>query len=502
MNDLPNLPGIRRSPSRIVMKAREELRRAETRQSFEDGTFASNEDDGSLASYFENTSKIHEMSRSLSSFPSTAGSFNDISGRYSLRSQQQDRLNKTMSLPFSTLDNAPAFVVNTSERACKFLAYFTETIPENLNEGSRARKVEISFYLEDNTIEIVEPRERNSGLVQGKVLKRHQIAKSRSNPSEIYSLYDFYAGAVLSIYERDYTVIDCDSWTKRYLEELGVTFGEPLPLPSNYFDPKSRGSGRNSRSSTAEVDPTELHNSKKITGFHQYGRQVLRFYGVWDSQGDLFGDEIQVRLHYILADDTIEILPTFARNCGRDKVPMLLKRTKVMKMASIGEEDSMFSRPSTTTLTEGSFNGTNVPSPEKKVPLRPYHWSDLHIGDLIPVAAMNVLLIDADGFTREFYAKKQMPLGDPIVLPKKEYQKQEVTIPPHTGFGSEIDSLTSCKGSLIPMPPHKDGAKQKMYQGMVLRYLATLESNKAADQSRTFIVMIHLEDDTDRKSVV
>ena len=56
--------------------------------------------------------------------------------------------------------------------------------------------------------------------------------------------------------------------------------------------------------------------------------------------------------------------------------------------------------------------------------------------------------------------------------------------------------MTSCKGSLIPLPPHKDGAKLKTYQGMILRYLATLDSNKPADQSRTFIIQVHLEDDT------
>jgi hypothetical protein len=116
----------------------------------------------------------------------------------------------------------------------------------------------------------------------------------------------------------------------------------------------------------------------------------------------------------------------------------------------------------------------------KLVPSRAYHWTDLKIGELIPVAAMNVLLIDADGFTREFYRSKNMELGERIMRAKKVYHKHEVPIPPHTGFGSEIDSLTSCKGSLIPLPPHKDGAKLKMFQGMILRYLATLESTKVS----------------------
>jgi hypothetical protein len=47
----------------------------------------------------------------------------------------------------------------------------------------------------------------------------------------------------------------------------------------------------------------------------------------------LFGEEIDVRLHYILADDTIEVLPNYVRNCGRDKVKLLLRRTKVTKVS-------------------------------------------------------------------------------------------------------------------------------------------------------------------------
>lgn len=494
MNDLPNLPGIRRAPSRIVLKAREELRLAETRgsrASFQEEPAGFGEDDDSFTSYFDQSSKFQDMTKSISAFPSSASSFNDINGRYGLKSQQKDRLSKSRSLPFCSLDSAPPFVVNSTESVCHFLAYFTESIPENLSEPVRSRKVEILFYMEDNTLEIIEPREHNSGLTQGRVLKRHQVMKSRSSPSDIYLLSDFKAGAEISIYDRVYTVMSCDNATKRYLEDIGEPFGEFISLPSTYYNPKTRSRGKapSAAISTADLDPADLHSSKKITGFHQYGRQVLRFYGVWDSKDILFGDELQVRLHYILADDTIEILPVYSRNSGRDRVQMLLKRTKVMKhgdnnsLLDSSMSMSQLSRPGSS-FTEGGFDnedgmsvsGTILGKPQ--APTRAYHWTDLHIGDHIPVAAMNVLLIDADGFTRDFYANKGYALGSPIVLPTREYMKFEVAIPPHTGFGSEIDSLTSCKGSLIPMPPHKDGAKLKQFQGMVLRYLATLAGNK------------------------
>lgn len=498
LNELPNLPGLRRTPSRIVMKAREELRQATRGSELEEKSLGE-EEEMSFTSYFGDSSRLLDMSKSLSAFPSNAGSMNDISGRYSLRSQQEARLSKSLSLPFTNLDYAPPFVVNQTERVCRFLAYFSEAIPENLIETMRSRKVEIKFYTEDDTIEIIEPKERNSGLVQGKVLKRHQIAKPR-NPEDtldgsIFLLEDFQSGAVVEMYNRQYTVIDCDLATRRYMEDLGIDFGESLSMPSNYTPDTTRGATARSsvsRGSTLSrsTNPSGLHSNPKITGFHQYGRTVLRFFGVWDSSGDLFGDELTVRLHYILADDTIEILPTYERNCGRDKLQMLLKRTKVMKRGIA--DDASYSQMSFNSLGLSSASGSN----SKQAPLRPYHWTDLHIGDTIPVAAMTVLLTDADQFTRDFYAGRNMPLGPAIVREKKVYPKFEVAIPPHNGFGSEIDSLTSCKGSLMPLPPHKDGAKLKAFQGMILRYQATLDNPKASDRSRSFIIQVHLEDDT------
>jgi hypothetical protein len=50
------------------------------------------------------------------------------------------------------------------------------------------------------------------------------------------------------------------------------------------------------------------------------------------------------------------------------------------------------------------------------------------------VAALNITIIDADKFTRDFYAAKNMPLDEPIYLPEPEYPTLNVTIPPHNGY--------------------------------------------------------------------
>jgi hypothetical protein len=109
---------------------------------------------------------------------------------------------------------------------------------------------------------------------------------------------------------------------------------------------------------------------------------------------------------------------------------------------------------------------------------------------------MNILLVDADAFTRHFYDSQHITLHAPIDLEVPVYPRIKSEIPPYNGFGSEEDSLQTCKPSLIPTAPMKDGMKMNLYQGMILRYKAKLFEPREADKSREFIIQIHLEDDT------
>lgn len=53
-------------------------------------------------------------------------------------------------------------------KVLKFNAFYKEgTIFDNPNEFYRIRKLLIHFYLEDNTIEIINPKQENSGIVGG-----------------------------------------------------------------------------------------------------------------------------------------------------------------------------------------------------------------------------------------------------------------------------------------------------------------------------------------------
>ena len=342
MDQLPNLPGVRRDVSSLNPKLYREFKASrQAAEGSQDGTSRAQtpavEAENSLASYFENPERFSEFNKSLNFYPSEGKQYNDIDGRYSLRSQQQDRLSHSRSLPYCSLENAPRFVVNDT-RTFKFFAYFEEEAPENLLETKRARNVEICVGLSDSTLEIVEPAVLNSGLSQGKVLKKHQVPKPAANgyterggplasgeikQTALYTVTDFYAGAQLNIYNRIYHVYDANQATKDYLESIGRPFGDARPTSSYYWDPKLRPGNLRSKKIA--------HKTLKNLGFYEYERKVLRFFGCWDGSEQLFGDEQNVRVHYSLADNKIEVLPVSVRNSGRDKLSRLLKRTTIMK---------------------------------------------------------------------------------------------------------------------------------------------------------------------------
>ena len=62
--------------------------------------------------------------------------------------------------------NLPTWVAY-DKHVLAFDAYFQEPVVEKREEQFRVRKCKLYFYLEDDTIQIVEARYRNSGMAQG-----------------------------------------------------------------------------------------------------------------------------------------------------------------------------------------------------------------------------------------------------------------------------------------------------------------------------------------------
>ena len=66
----------------------------------------------------------------------------------------------------------------------RFEAFFKEPVHESAAENFRIRKCVVLYYLEDDSMQVSEPKVENSGIPQGVFIKRHRIPK----PDEAYAV--------------------------------------------------------------------------------------------------------------------------------------------------------------------------------------------------------------------------------------------------------------------------------------------------------------------------
>ena len=104
-----------------------------------------------------------------------------------------------------------------------FSVYFQEAVVENKDENYRLRKCTMYYYLEDDTIHILETRIPNSGIPQGIFLKRHLVPKPGCIDS--YTWKDLNVGIDINFYDRVFHIYDCDEFTRSFYANEGVTLG-------------------------------------------------------------------------------------------------------------------------------------------------------------------------------------------------------------------------------------------------------------------------------------
>ncbi|KAL0121274.1 hypothetical protein PUN28_008737 [Cardiocondyla obscurior] len=378
-----------------------------------------------------------------------------------------------------------------------FKAFFQETVQEKW-KVSRVRVVNISFFLEDGTMKIVEPSVDNSGLEQGVLVRRQRISIPDPVKYRYYDILDLNVGKEPEIYGRVYKIVDCDKFTRQFLNRLGIPVPDPIDVPKDSHE---------------EVQKVEVLSKKPnrtsdtLGNFLKYDRQVLRFYGYWDDTKSLYGVIHDLELYYYLSDNTMEVKVKVPPNAGRDYGPMLVKRMKIPKfyagLQSIGTD---------TRFTVLNVLGENARQSYYMVDSLNtgntftdyYKDNDLGIGAEINVFGRRIIITDMDVFTKEYYRRKY-GLDDftPLIRPRKGdemYQKIGKYIPPYNGFGSYEDSLGNCF-KVMPKPPKTDFMKflyhdKQGFNSHVLKFRAKIISKIPENEERQFIIRVFLMDDT------
>ncbi|KAK3586545.1 hypothetical protein CHS0354_022677 [Potamilus streckersoni] len=393
--------------------------------------------------------------------------------------------------------NLPAWVAFDRQVLC-FDAFFQEAVFEKREEQYRIRHCKIYFYLEDDSIQVIEPRSKNSGVPQGTLIRRHRIPKPPPNDDEFYTVEDFNLDVEINLYSKVFKITGCDEFTRNFLKKLGVRIPEVNNAPEDPYTRYRKAIDE----SMQPLRPYEKHDTLKQ--FLDHDRHVLRFFCYWDDTDNMFGDPREMVLHYFLADDTIEIREVISPNSGRDAAPMFLRRGKLPKnIESLRQPGETADRTVLNVFGPTGHGGRYILDSLKTGAVHTdfYKDSDLTLGAVINVWGRKLLLCDCDEFTQEYYRTKYgIQDFSSIQYKNDSYTSQPRQWPPFNGWGSEEDSLCSCMG-LLPKPPKRDFIKfmEKDRRGLdsnVLRFLARMDTTRPIDMERRFIISYFLSDDT------
>ncbi|XP_003706810.1 EF-hand domain-containing protein 1 [Megachile rotundata] len=345
-----------------------------------------------------------------------------------------------------------------------FKAFFRQGVFNSPDEYFRIRHVNIIYFLEDDTICVMEPPVENAGFKQGKLVRRGKIVKNTAG--DIFHWKDFNVGIDVCIYGVVYHIIDCDLFTQEFLNSQGIDVGDKEEPP---VDPYTQF--RTSKQ-TRPTHVTSIPDDSRRR-FLEYDKMVLSFTATWN-------DEVYC-ITYFLTDDTIAIREIQKPNSGKDPVVMLLKRMKVPK--------DWKNLPSTYPAIYMECGDPEI--------VEYYTPKDLIIGETIFIFNRRFFLHDCDAFTRKYYSD-MLGITQPKEIPiptKKPKSAPEYKPPPHIKFGAPDDTYASCL-SFILKPPKKDTVRQLLNFPKKLRYSMQMDAVHPEDRNRDFILEYNLSEGT------
>jgi hypothetical protein len=382
------------------------------------------------------------------------------------------------------IQNANPTWLTLDKKVLRFYGYYREGVHELRVETERVRRCNLYYFLEDDTMQVTEPREENSGLVQGNYIRRHRIPK-KVGTTDWFSVDDFDIGREIEIYGKVFVIVECDAFTRSFYHNLGRSLRPKDSWPDDSHR-TARALATAPRQTTTEHMEWKRYGEFAVGGslktftkeereaqerFLKTDRQVLRFYCVWDDPG-MGGERHTFVLLYFVSDRTIKVIEIMPQSSGRDPFPVYIKRQKVPKTDTPAADCDL--------ETLGKASRDHIVE------------RDLGIGRVVRVFGRDFLLYDCDDFTRQYYRTNFGVEGmTPLDVSLPQPAPVMMTVPGPTGYGNEEDSLTSWK-FMVLKPPRKDVAKLIRLDGKALRFGGYLEY----EPRRRVILSYHLADDT------
>lgn len=218
----------------------------------------------------------------------------------------------------------PAWLVY-EKKMLRFFGYFKDTLTES-KIPYQIRRIKLVYYLDDDTIQITEPRS-DAGIIKGCLVSRQRIMKPAPFSKEPVTLLDLNVNQIITLLDRAYHLTDCDVFTRSFLQRLGIPVPKSVEIP---LDPTTE---IRRREKEAMVPKHPFPKDFSFAKFLSNDRKVLRFSGYWDDTKSENGDIRVLEALYHLSDDTVEIKERLPLNSGRQSNGMFLKRGKLPRVS-------------------------------------------------------------------------------------------------------------------------------------------------------------------------
>ena len=302
-------------------------------------------------------------------------------------------------------------------KVLRFYAYFTEPVLQSRVESERVRKCVVYYYMENDTIQIVEPRVENSGIAGGTFVGRSRLTNPKTGAA--FKPEDLAIGTDVDLYGRVLRVYDCDAFTR----EL---YGQPpaeAPPKDAWCGQHKKDRARVHGVKKREAAPRDALRSPRLPGDDDDG--VLCYTGILDDRHAENGRIHKYRLSFFLEDDTVELkeelhpgakkpskatsvtgidgkaLPApAATRVARSHFAVVLKRQRFLK-GRIATVDNIGER----TIEPG---GDYITA------------EDCHIGATHTINSRDVTLVECDAYTADWWARRgvderaRMAASDPL----------------------------------------------------------------------------------------
>jgi len=387
----------------------------------------------------------------------------------------------------------PKFV-QTDKVVLRFYGYFSEDrvwdgyspLGNATVEKSLCRLLTIYFYMVDDTVEMIETKQPNSGLKGGCFFRRDALLKDDGSRLEPI---DLLVGSTVRVLSRKINITDADVFTREYFSrEYDITLEEPMSRPDELRE--DLGAQYATGLVTAHIPKTD-HHGIRSTNYFDNKKNIQR------SKQFLSFDGRTLRFQSIEVDDLNSGIPKELKP-GQKRYLLLYFltnntiETRLMKFTKTNVDDA------TVVLRRCELprNWRDVHENDAK-PIF-YQPEDMICGNVIDCYGRFFLLVSCDEHSKKISREIGLPQRDITIAPPAVDEIRH-SIPKlgdmFLAIGNEEDTLRTVHHA---PKPKKISANKKIEinHGKFIRARVNMIDNDTIQKTRTFLLSFYLEDDT------